>query len=65
MHGSYVHMSHLHCSVGQQVRITINPISDTHFGMRIYEVAKVVSYTKLTCCYSNDRQIIEAFLDFS
>ena len=58
-------MSHLHCSVGQQVRITINLGSDTRFEMRIYEVVKVVSYTKLTCYYSNDSQIIDIFLDFS
>ena len=40
---------HLDCSVGQvgqQLWPNFNSISDTCFGMRIYKVIKIISYTK-------------------
>ena len=62
-HGSYVCHSDIwnacHClvgQVGQQLCSTFNSGSDTHFGMRINEVIKIVSYTKMACCYSTDSQ---------
>ena len=39
--------------VGQQVWSTFNSGSDTHFDMRIYGVIKIISYTKIACCYYN------------
>ena len=52
---------HLDCSVGQQLWPTINAGSDTHFGMRIYKVIEIVSYTKMACRYIKDSQNIEVF----
>ena len=54
----------LDCSmgqVGQQVWPTFNSKSDTHFGMRIYEVINIISYTKIAYCYSKDSQNLEVF----
>ena len=53
---------HLNCSVGQvgqQMWPTFNSGSDTCFGMRIYEGIKIISYTKIACCYSKDSQNLE------
>ena len=57
---------YLDCSVGQvgqQVWPTFNSgsWSDTYFGMRIYEVIKIISYIKIACCYSKDSHNLEVF----
>ena len=47
--------------VGQQVWPTFNSGSDIHFGMRICEVTKIITYTKIACCYGKDSQNSEVF----
>ena len=68
--GSQVHESHVchsdiwiaqwvkYIAIGQQVWPTFNSGSDTNYGMRIYDVIKIISYTKLAC---KDSQNLEAF----
>ena len=36
-----------------------HPGSNTHFGMRIFEVIKIISYIKIACFYSKDSQNLE------
>ena len=49
--------------VGQQVWPTFNSgsWSDTYFGIRIYEVIKIISYIKIAFCYSKDTHNLEVF----
>ena len=48
---------HLDCSVGQ-----VGQQSDTHFGMRIYKVIKIISYTnKLVAIVAKDSENLEVF----
>ena len=47
--------------VGQQVWFTFNSWSDTHFGLRIYAVIKIILYEKIACWYSKDSENAEVF----
>ena len=58
----YVTSGLLSGSSGSTSMAHFNPVSNTHFCMRIYAaiVIKIVSYTKIACySYSKDSQIIE------
>ena len=47
--------------VSQQAWPTFNSASDTDFGMIIYKVIKKISYTIITCYYSQGSKNLEVF----